>query len=273
MKKIILILLFFSMVVFAAGCAGSNIDTVKQVESEAISAGTAQPNNLTTLYQDVEWENNVAGKVDPMFKAPLANMISSINNRDYISMQSAGTDIAYVASYILAESKKYNVSPQHQTRKNECEAGWMDMKKAGDYFVSGAKKMQAGDNYGGTLDIDTAVNYSSSAGNHLTIADDSGVPTGTNSGVIASWSGSSTKNTETFHVPSKEWKISWDTHPGQYGDMNFQIYVYNSNGSLKNVAANVIGSSSDYSIIRDSGDYYLMINTAQPYKITVESLN
>lgn len=91
--------------------------------------------------------------------------------------------------------------------------------------------------------------------------------------VIASWSGSSTKNTETFHVPSKEWKLSWNTQPGKYGDMNFQIYVYNSDGSLKNVAANVIGKSSDSSIIRGSGDYYLMINTAQPYEITVESLN
>jgi hypothetical protein len=55
--------------------------------------------------------------------------------------------------------------------------------------------------------------------------------------------------------------------------MNFQIHVYNSDGSLKNVAANVIGESSDYSIIRGSGDYYLMINTAQPYEIKVESLN
>ena len=95
----------------------------------------------------------------------------------------------------------------------------------------------------------------------------------TSSDVIASWSGSSTKNTETFHVPSKEWKISWNTQPSQYGDMNFQIYVYNSDGSLKNVAANVIGENSDYSIIRGSGEYYLMINTGQPYEITVESLN
>lgn len=95
----------------------------------------------------------------------------------------------------------------------------------------------------------------------------------TGSSIIASWSGSSTKNTETFHVPSKEWKISWNIQPGQYRDLNFQIYVYKSDGTLKNVAANVVGENSDYSIIRGSGDYYLMINTAQPYKITVESLS
>ena len=89
---------------------------------------------------------------------------------------------------------------------------------------------------------------------------------------IASWTGESTKNTETFTVPSDEWKISWDTKAGDLGAMNFQIYVYNADGSMKGVAANVIGKSSDSSIIRGSGDYYLMINTAQPYQITIETL-
>ena len=90
--------------------------------------------------------------------------------------------------------------------------------------------------------------------------------------VIASWEGESTKNTETFTVPSDEWKISWDTQSGQYGDMNFQIYVYDKNGAMKGVAANVIGANTDSTIMRGAGDYYLMINTAQPYKITVETV-
>ncbi len=89
------------------------------------------------------------------------------------------------------------------------------------------------------------------------------------SDIIASWSGSSTKNTETFHVPPGEWKITWDTQPGQYGDMNFQIFVYNSDGSLEGVAANVIGANRDYTMMRGAGDYYLMINTAQPYTVKV----
>lgn len=88
--------------------------------------------------------------------------------------------------------------------------------------------------------------------------------------VVASWEGESTKNTETFHISSNEWKIMWKTNPGQYGDMNFQIYVYNSNGSLKDVAANVIGESTDSTIMRGSGDYYLKINTAQPYAIEIQ---
>jgi len=200
-KNIILVIFIIIDFVGCLGCAESNTNSVKTVGPEAISTGTiqkegikeetSQTNNSTNSYQDVEWENNVVAKVDPMFKTPLANLISSINNRDYISMQSAGTDVACVAFYLLEESKKYNVSPQRQTRKNECEVGWWEMKKAGDYFVSGAKKMQAGDNYGGTLDIDTATNYSNFAGGHLSKAESSGFPTKTmstekSSGVIAS---------------------------------------------------------------------------------------
>lgn len=87
---------------------------------------------------------------------------------------------------------------------------------------------------------------------------------------IASWTGNGIKNTETFHASSDEWAIVWDTRPGKYGDMNFQIYVYNSDGTLKDVAANVIGASNDHTIERGAGDYYLNINTAQPYSITVK---
>ncbi len=100
------------------------------------------------------------------------------------------------------------------------------------------------------------------------VAESNNVPT-----VIANWTGSATKTTETFHVPSNEWRLSWDTKPGRSGAMNFQIYIYNSDGTLKSVAANVIGANSDNTVIHGAGDYYLMINTAQPYTITVESLN
>jgi hypothetical protein len=52
--------------------------------------------------------------------------------------------------------------------------------------------------------------------------------------------------------------------------MNFQIYIYYANGSLKNVAANIIGKGSDVSYVRGAGDYYLTINTGQPYTVIVE---
>ncbi len=88
---------------------------------------------------------------------------------------------------------------------------------------------------------------------------------------VARWQGKSMKNTETFHIPSFEWRILWLTKPGEYGDMNFQIYVYNSAGSLIDVAANVIGENKDSSFMRGSGDYYLKINTGQPYTIIIEA--
>ena len=88
---------------------------------------------------------------------------------------------------------------------------------------------------------------------------------------IARWEGKSMKNTETFHSSSKEWRISWNTWPSEYGDMNFQIYVYKANGDLVDIAANVIGKDKDSSIMRGIGDYYLQFNTAQPYVVFVEA--
>lgn len=88
---------------------------------------------------------------------------------------------------------------------------------------------------------------------------------------IARWQGKGIKNTETFHIPSREWRISWSTKPGEYGDMNFQIFVYKSDGSLVTVAANVIGKDKDSSFMRGAGDYYLTINTGQPYLVIVEA--
>jgi hypothetical protein len=87
---------------------------------------------------------------------------------------------------------------------------------------------------------------------------------------VISWEGSSIKDTETFSITANEWRIRWSTWPGQYGDMNFQIYVYEANGNLNSVAANIIGEGNDVSYVRGSGDYYLTINTGQPYAITIE---
>jgi len=87
---------------------------------------------------------------------------------------------------------------------------------------------------------------------------------------VVQWRGKSIKDTETFNISSREWRISWETNPGEYGDMNFQIYVYKSNGDLVSVAANVIGYDKDSTIIRGAGSYYLTINTGQPYSIVVE---
>lgn len=86
---------------------------------------------------------------------------------------------------------------------------------------------------------------------------------------VITFEGNSIKDTQTFHISSNYWAIGWATQPGKYGDMNFQIFVYNENGSLVNVVANVIGKGSDTSYMRGKGNYYLSINTGQPYVIKI----
>ena len=92
---------------------------------------------------------------------------------------------------------------------------------------------------------------------------------------IETWTAKSIKDTETFHVPTDEWGISWDTEPGQDEPLNFQIYVYKADGTPHGtfVIGNVIGSDQDSSVIRGSGDYCLSIKTGQPYTVIVEALS
>jgi len=89
--------------------------------------------------------------------------------------------------------------------------------------------------------------------------------------LIADFQGTGIKQTESFDIPTHEWAIVYitESHP-EYGDMNFQIYVYRSKDDmLVSVAANVIGEATDYSIIRGAGKHYLMINAMQPYRIGI----
>ncbi len=88
---------------------------------------------------------------------------------------------------------------------------------------------------------------------------------------VARWEGKSSKNTETFHVPSHEWRISWDTWRDEQGETTFAIFVYDAGGGYLGMAANVIGANSDSRTMQGSGDYYLGISTGQPYVIVVEA--
>lgn len=86
---------------------------------------------------------------------------------------------------------------------------------------------------------------------------------------IAQITGNGSKQTEIYHIPAREWIISWKTEPGQYGPMNFAISVHKANGELVSIAANVIGKSEDHTVMHVEGDYYLSINTSQPYAIVI----
>lgn len=92
---------------------------------------------------------------------------------------------------------------------------------------------------------------------------------------VITFKGESIKDTETFKISSDEWRINWETKPGDIGEMNFQIYVYDKNGNSAGsyIAANVIGEGNDISYMRGSGEYYLTINTAQSYTIIIEEKN
>lgn len=88
---------------------------------------------------------------------------------------------------------------------------------------------------------------------------------------IVRWEGKGLKNTETFNIPSHEWRILWDTKPSGTYEGILQIYVYNDAGGMVTVAANVLGRDEESSIMRGAGKYYLTINATQPYVVIVEA--
>lgn len=76
---------------------------------------------------------------------------------------------------------------------------------------------------------------------------------------IGKWSGQGIKGTETFTVPTHEWGLAWDVS----GDGFFSVTVHDADtGSMVGSAGNVIGNSSDFSVIRGAGERYLEINAA-----------
>lgn len=81
---------------------------------------------------------------------------------------------------------------------------------------------------------------------------------------VKEWSGSGIKNTETFEVRGREWRIQWSSP-----DL-FQIYLYREDGQLAGVAANAISGGKDTSYHRGSGRYYLMVNATGSWNVTVE---
>lgn len=85
---------------------------------------------------------------------------------------------------------------------------------------------------------------------------------------VASWTGDGIKSTPSFTV-GDEWAIEWATQPGQFGAMNFQIYTYTSDGQLSDVDANIIGAGGDTSYKHTAGTYYLQVNSAQHWQVSI----
>jgi hypothetical protein len=91
--------------------------------------------------------------------------------------------------------------------------------------------------------------------------------------VVKSWSGNGTKETESFTVRGKEWRVSWRTqNEASRGAGIFQIYVKNGAGKLVSLAANKQKEGEDVSYVHSApGEYYLTINSASfDWKVAVE---
>lgn len=275
-KKTFLVFVMIFGVIVSLGCTESNADTVKSTNKEtSVEEGsqTKATNEETTVEETSKIETE-----------------KETNSEETTSVEETSTEINYhiIANWTgscTKDTETFHVS------SNEWKVAW-DTKpgKNGEsnfiltiYNSDGTYKSSAANVIGSSSDysiIRGSGDYYLSilSGQPYEIAVESSgseTPeeglTEANYQVVTSFEGDSTKDTETFHVPSDIWKISWNTKPGKIGEANFILTVYNSDGTYKSSAANVIGSSSDYSIIRGSGDYYLSILSSQPYKINVES--
>ncbi len=87
---------------------------------------------------------------------------------------------------------------------------------------------------------------------------------------VASWAGSSTKNTENFTITGSEWRIVWTCTSAPSGGI-FQIYTYGKGQDLIGVAANSQGTDADTSYQHEgAGTYHLTINTTDKYTVLIE---
>jgi hypothetical protein len=84
---------------------------------------------------------------------------------------------------------------------------------------------------------------------------------------VDTFKGKGSKHTETFTIPDKEWKVSWKAA----GKGVFQIYLHEESGDLKDVVAATTAPSTDSSVMRGAGKFYLMINSTVEFEVTVET--
>lgn len=85
---------------------------------------------------------------------------------------------------------------------------------------------------------------------------------------VTRWTGNGIKDTETFQVQSREWRITWETSGAGY----FGIYVHDGEtDDLVTVAANTTEGGSDTSYLRSGpGPHYLTINASTNWTVVVE---
>lgn len=94
--------------------------------------------------------------------------------------------------------------------------------------------------------------------------------------VTHTFSGSGIKQTPTFTAPD-DWRILWSCTPSSFYNSSYNVIVtvYNSDGSISDIAVNTIcksGNTHDYTEEHSGGPVYLDINSEGDWKIQVEEL-
>jgi len=81
---------------------------------------------------------------------------------------------------------------------------------------------------------------------------------------VRTWRGSGIKQTESFVISSRKWRISWSTGNEPSPDVGvLQVFVFNEAGDVVSLAGNKRGPGSDVSYVYGTpGEYHLMINSA-----------
>ena len=90
---------------------------------------------------------------------------------------------------------------------------------------------------------------------------------------VASWKGRGNKQTESFQVVSRQWRVTWATIAGEPGCV-FQATVKNEFNTVVGIAASVASGGSDISYLRtEPGRYYLDIGSANcEWTVSVEDM-
>jgi len=83
--------------------------------------------------------------------------------------------------------------------------------------------------------------------------------------------GSGINKTQEF-TAAGDWQIDWSYDCANFGhNGNFQIFVYNSDGSLADLAANELGAKgSDTSYEHQGGTFYLQMNSECNWHVIVK---
>lgn len=83
---------------------------------------------------------------------------------------------------------------------------------------------------------------------------------------VASYSGQTQKNTSPFTIKGSQWRITWQ----ETGDGYFGADTESTDGSNYCSIANLVGPGSDATYCYKPGTYYISVNTANSWTMTVE---